>query len=463
MFRRFAMLPLLALTVASVGASGLAVAGEAGGSVGDLGIWDSESWRRSFTGSYGVNAEIEPRLSATDQATLQELLPLVSGDDTAAAKAAVEAVITPESSAVFDFLLGNLHYQDGELEPAAASYSAAIVKFPSFRRAHRQLGQIYVRLGKFAEALEPLSRAIELGAADGVTYGLLGYAYSQTGRHIAAESAYRTAMLLDPTTEDWKIGLTHSVLRQEKYAEAVSLCRELIERSPDRADFWLMQANAWIGLGKPLQAAENYEIVSRMGKATVDSERILGDIYVNQELWDLAAGAYRRALELDPEQDVSVPLRWCRILAQRGAFAQAGSLLEEISRVYEGRLDDASRREVLKVQARVAMASGEKGERVVRVLEEIVDLDPLDGDALILLGNHFARAGQPQRAILYYERAEALEDYEAVARVRHAQVLVGQSRYAEAVPLLERAQEIRPREDVGRYLDQVQRVARRGT
>jgi hypothetical protein len=43
--------------------------------------------------------------------------------------------------------------------------------------------------------------------------------------------------------------------------------------------------------------------------------------------------------------------------------------------------------------------------------------------------------------------------------VRHAQLLVGQGRYAEALPLLRRAQAIKPRENVQAYIDQVERVA----
>jgi Flp pilus assembly protein TadD len=101
-----------------------------------------------------------------------------------------------------------------------------------------------------------------------------------------------------------------------------------------------------------------------------------------------------------------------------------------------------------------------KGEEAVTILEEVVALDPLDGDALILLGQHYSRTGDPERAILYYERAEGVEGTEAVARVRHAEVLVAQARYDDAVPLLKRAQEIQPREDVGRYLEQVERIAR---
>jgi hypothetical protein len=39
-------------------------------------------------------------------------------------------------------------------------------------------------------------------------------------------------------------------------------------------------------------------------------------------------------------------------------------------------------------------------------------------------------------------------------------VLVGLARYADAVPLLRRSQEIKPRDDIARYLEQVERNAK---
>ena len=114
---------------------------------------------------------------------------------------------------------------------------------------------------------------------------------------------------------------------------------------------------------------------------------------------------------------------------------------------------------MLKIEARIAVAEG-GGADAVRALEEIVSLDPLDGEAILLLARHYTRVNDPDRAIFYYERAEGIGVFEADARLRHAQVLVSQSRFQDAVPLLKRAQELKPREDVGRYLEQVERLAR---
>lgn len=423
--------------------------------------WTDPDFQKRFLGSFGVNADIEPSVTAVERETLQEILPLFA-DDIEAAAAKLAEVTTPQSSAVFDFTLGNVRFQQGDLEQAAAHYEAAIEKFPSFRRAHKNLGLIRVRNGDFGAAIRSLSKVIELGGGDALSYGMLGYAYMNSEQYVSAESAYRRAALLEPDTLDWKMGLTQSVFKQSKHGEAVSLTEELIRKYPDRADFWLLQANAYIGLGQPLKAAENFELVQRMGKASVQSLKTLGDIYVNEELWDLAARSYRLAIEMKPDQPVSRPVNWVKILAQRGALPQARELLATIKRTAGDNLDDTARKDLLKLEARLALSEGEAG-GAVDVLEEIVALDPLDGEALMLLGQHYARTGDLDRAIFYYERAESIDEVEAEANLRHAQLLVNSGKYQEAIPLLKRVQEIDPREDVSRYLEQVERVARART
>ncbi len=68
--------------------------------------------------------------------------------------------------------------------------------------------------------------------------------------------------------------------------------------------------------------------------------------------------------------------------------------------------------------------------------------------------------GDLEKAIFYYERAASIEKYEADAKLRHAQVLVNQSKYAEALPLLRRAQLLEPRENIQEFLEQVERIAK---
>lgn len=469
---------LLAISFAQPFAAESSSADEVAGA-SELTVWDDPNFEKDFLGSYGFNSDIEPPVKPEEIEILNEILQVMRGEDNAAAEQRLLEILNPpapeeskkkkkrnagaeepvaEPSAVFSFLLGNIYFEREEWEPAAKYYSLATARFPSYRRAHKNLGLVHIRQGAFSKAIQPLSQVIRLGGEDGLVYGLLGYAYSSTGQWVAAESAYRNAMLLESGTVDWKLGLTQSVMRQQKYGEAISLSNELITQFPDRTDYWLLQANAYIGNEQPMRAAQNYEMLERMGKSTVGSMNTLGDIYVNEQMWDLAQRAYARAASLGDGANLSRSLRNIESLALRGALPQARALIAPF-RASGGTMTDAERIKLLKLEARIAVAEGSDGDSV-GVLEEIVALDPLDGEALILLGQHYSRIDQPDRAILYYERAESLEKFEADASVRHAQLLVGQARYIDAVPLLKRAQELNPRDDVASYLQQVERAAR---
>jgi tetratricopeptide (TPR) repeat protein len=255
------------------------------------------------------------------------------------------------------------------------------------------------------------------------------------------------------------MGLARSLFKQERFADAVALCDTLIAKHPDHADLWLLQANAYIGLKQPLSAAENFELVDRLGKSTADTLSMLGDIYINEEIFDLAVNAYLRAMDQSPPGKPNRALRAAKVLTARGALFQTQQLIERIETVYGDQLDTGERKDLLKLRVRLAVANGANDEEV-RVLKQIVALDPLDGEALILLGQHSSRAGETEKAIFYYERAASLEKFEADAKVRHAQLLVKTGQYEEALRLLRRAQQLKPRDNIQDYLEQVERVAK---
>lgn len=429
-------------------------------------MWSDASFRKHFLGGYGVASDVEPRMSEDEVAVLQEVLPLMA-TDLAAAEKVLKRAIEPQSSARLDFVLGGIQLQqalqqgsDERLKDALATHRTAVEKFPSYRRAWSNLGLINARLGNHDETIRAFTRTIELGGADAWSYGVLGFAYTAKQDYQPAEAAFRNALLLQPDSTQWRLGLAQCVVKQQKFEDAAALLDALLAHAPGNADYWLLQAHAFLGMKKNLRAAENLEVVDRLGKAKPDSAFTLGDIYAAEDLVGLAVRAYARAVALDPKQPMARALQAAEMLTGRGATAEARTLLATIRETLGGALVDADRRRLLKLEARCAMAEGDRSAEVVRVLEEVVKIDPLDGEALLLLGKHHAANNEPDRAIFYFERAASIEAFEAEAKIRHAQILAGQGRFADAVPLLRRAQQIRPRDDVARYLEAVERNAR---
>lgn len=424
-------------------------------------LWRNETFRRQFLGSYGMQADVEPRVTSVEQTELEKVAAMMAQKEGLdRARAYLAPLVKPANTAVFDFTLGSICFQQEQLNAAAQWYQKAVAKFPSFLRAHKNLGVVRVRLGEYGPAVESLTRAVELGAKDGVTFGLLGYAFLMTEQATSAETAYREAIMLQPTVLDWKMGLARCLFKLRKYEEASVLCGELIAGQPDRAELWLLQANAFLGMKDTIKAAENYEYLDLQGLATSQSLNALGDIYVSEGLIDLAADAYLRAMDLDGEPGAARGLQKVEVLVARGAYPAAERLIDRIKSVPAERVSADDRKRQLKLEARIAAARGPANSETARILEELVALDPLDGEALILLGQQHAAVGDLEKATFLFERAAGISQHEAEASLRHAQCLVRAGKYQQAIPLLKKTQELRPREDVGRYLEQVERVAR---
>ena len=424
-----------------------------------LDMWNDPDFRRQFTQSYIAETEIEPRVTGDERETMQEILALISEEELDKAVAKLRKNLGEADSAVFDFTLANIYFQQELLDAAIAHYRTAVEKYPKFRRAWKNLALIQIRRGESEKAIPNLTKTVELGERTSLVYGLLGYAYSSAENHLSAESAYRMAILLDPDTMDWQKGLARSLFKQQNFAEAASLCGNLIAKHPEQADLWMLQANAYIGMQKPLEAAKNYEFIERLGESTPATLNMLGDIYINEGLFDMAVRAYVRAMAQADEPSPARPVRAARVLAARSAFEQTGKLIHHIEKRFGDRLEEQTRKDLLKLQARIAVAEG-AGDEEARVLKEIVDLDPLDGEALILLGQYYRRQGEPERAVEKFRAAANIEGHEADAKLRHAQLLVSQGKYDEALPLLQDAQQVEYRDDVQNYLKQVERVSK---
>jgi tetratricopeptide (TPR) repeat protein len=293
----------------------------------------------------------------------------------------------------------------------------------------------------------------------GRAYGLLAYGYLIQEKYYPAEAAYRQAILIQPNVKDWKIGLARCLLETERYTEAVALFDTLLKEEPDNTDFWLLQSNAYLGKDETLKAAQNIEIVRRMGAAELTTLKLLGDIYMNNDSPELAVSAYLAAVAIaEPNQNEPL-VRAADILAQTANFEQAKELIATIRAKANATLSEAQDLTLLIAEAKIARDAGDN-ETAVATLHKIVERDALNGDALIELGNYYADQDLMAEAITRYEQASQISASERKARIAHAQALVQKNNYREALPLLKRALKIRSDRALEDYTARVERAAK---
>jgi tetratricopeptide (TPR) repeat protein len=384
----------------------------------------------------------------------------VAATNAAAASRLLASIDLTEASPAMDFAVGNLHFQSDRLEEAAASYEAALVKMPLFRQAMVNLGRVYLLQDTPDRASTLYRRLVADGQATGEILLLLGHALLLQDHPVSAENAYRQALLLDPGNRDALAGLTRCLLRQERVREATGLVKELLDAGPE-ADLWSLYVNALLASDRGEEAIVAAETARRLGQADADMLAALGDLYLNSGRPAEAVERYETAFANDSP---SIPRMLLAVegflmLRRQGEAARLIARLDATLDEFPESLDTRQKAARLRLKGELAAQQG-RPEEAASIYADLLELDPLDGRTLILLGDLRRDAQRPEDALLSYERAARVAGYEAEALVRQAQLEVERGRFDRAVQLLEAAQAFEERPHVARYLEQVRRLTR---
>ena len=421
-------------------------------------LWNDPSFVKQFVGSYGFLAGYEPSITEEEKEALRTLTDLIKASPVAAINE-LKPQVKNSSSAAFDFILANLYFQEGNLPEAEKYYKNAIIKYPNFRRAYKNLGLVQVQALNFDAAIPTISKALELGEVDGRAYGLLGYGYFTQQKYYPAEAAYRQAILMQPDNKDWKIGLAQTLLETARYGDAIALFDTLLTDNPQNADYWLLQSNAYLGNDQSLQAAKNLEIVRRLNAADFKTMKLLGDIYLNSNSADLALNAYLSAIDIAGSENAESLVRVAELLQGSGNYDQSMQMIAKITSSMESQLSSELKLDLLTTKAKIARAEGDD-EAAVATLQQIIAEDALNGDAIIELAKYYAELGDLARATNRFEQAQKIDAYERPALVAHAQALVREGKYSDALPLLKRAINLKADANLEEFFSKVERAAR---
>ncbi|MEM6675798.1 MAG: tetratricopeptide repeat protein [Planctomycetota bacterium] len=428
----------------------------------DVAYFNTEEWKKRFAQSFLSVSDVEPTMTETEAEELQEILKLISEGKKDRALGRLQLANNEAASASFPFLIAQLHIEENREEEALAMIDVTLERFDRFRRAWNSKALIHYQRGEFDEATPAFAKALSLGQVDEITYGLMAVCLANDEKFIAAETAFRQALMLAPDSTEWRQGIARCLVQQERYPEAIALYSSLIDENPENPTYWLIQGNAFLGQGEFRSAAENFQMADQLGGSTNASLNLLGDIYTNDGLDGLAVEAYLAALEKDENAKPDRVLAAAALMTARGETESATSLLDGVDGHFGETLPEVTQAELLKLRAKIAVREG-RGADEISILEEIVANDPLDGDALILLGESLERAGRPEEAYLKLDTAARIEGFEARANVRHAQLLVREGRYDEAIPLIKASLEIEDDESVRSFLEGVEKAARRSS
>jgi tetratricopeptide (TPR) repeat protein len=419
-------------------------------------LWSNPEFQNRFIGSYGFDTAITPKISAEEQEVFKLLVPLMQ-NNTGGAIQKLRSSITNNSSAALDYTLGNLYVQNRNVSSAIQSYQTAIRKFPNFYRAYKNLALVMVNEGRYAEAVPFILKGLELGGTDGALYGPLGLAYLNLDKPKSALTAYDNALLFAPDSLQWQQGKLRCLMDLNLYKESAGMLEEMILADSKNKNYWTWQANAFLSEDDMAKASANLEILKRMGNADGASLGLLGDIYLNEGMTEMALENYLLAAEQDSLNSDRL-IRTAQGFASRRLWTEAATYLNKT----KDRLDSLSPKNqstFLTLQAQAAIGLGET-EEASTILEALVAEDPMNGQALLTLGNLQRQLDRVEDAAFSYEQAAKIDETRIDALVQHARMLISLRDYSPAVTLLQRVVLLEPGPRYEDFLERVQSANR---
>ena len=413
--------------------------------------WKDPAFIKAFNGSYRIEARIEPTVTGEQRAVLVQVQKLMAAEKRDEAIKLLQGSALTKASGALTFNLANLYLESGNLNEAVAAYESAIKAYPSFRRAHRNLGLARVRAEELDQAIVHLSEAVRLGDSEGLTYGLLGYCRLSREEFSSALQAYRLAQLTEPEVIEWLAGIAQCLQQLGQQAEAIALLEEVIRKRPLESSYIVLKANIHLQLEQEDKAAKSLEMAHRLGTLSADPTLLLAELHMRNGRVGESTRVMEAAFSKADKPGESSILRLLQISVAHEQWLLAKRLLARVP-------EKGQSRSLRLLKAKYFIGSGEDVPTGAKLLEQLTREDPTDAEALLAHANQLAIAGQSAAAELIYERAAVDEDWAFKAFTAMTRLRASQGRYQAALKSLEKALALHSGPDLEAYRAALQRT-----
>jgi tetratricopeptide (TPR) repeat protein len=307
--------------------------------------------------------------------------------------------------------LGRLFHAYELFEPAESSYLNAASLVPGEVAWPHLLGWLYQQTGRLEEAADRFRQARRIRADDhAATIRLAEVSIGLNRLREAREELESVAAIFPALAQN---GLGEVALRERRFADAVRHFSSALQRVPQASSIHYSLAMAYRGLGRVDEARSHLEKRGAAGITVADPIVDSLQALVRGERGLVAQG--RRAYEAGRYQEAAE------------AFAKA--------------VDAAPASSAARVNLGLAQLQLGKTSDAVAHLSAAFDLDPADPDVSRELLRVLLRLGRTDDAIAVLSKSRSARADDEETLISMAILLAQQERYAEAVVLLDGANE----------------------
>jgi tetratricopeptide (TPR) repeat protein len=286
-------------------------------------------------------------------------------------------------------------HQAGDLENAIKEYQTFLAERPDHTNARSNLGAVLARLGRFQEAIDQYNRALLLdGNNPGIRFNL-AVAFYKSARIVPASKELEKVVALQPETPNATLLLADCYLQMGEYPKVIALLAPQEAKYPENKALAYLLGTALLRDQQVEKGQQQIEKIMRGGDSA-EVHMLLGTTHLMSADYAKAAQEFAAAAKLNP-----------KLPTVHSYYGRALSMT--------GNTDEAK-------------------EEFRRELET----NPNDFDANLQMGVILKQDQNPDEALKYFQRALLVRPDEPNARFYIESLHVGQGKYAEALPALEK-------------------------
>jgi tetratricopeptide (TPR) repeat protein len=148
-------------------------------------------------------------------------------------------------------------------EKAVDAYQYAVVIDEKFDYAYRNMGDAYIRLRKYKEAIETLEKVLALTRPEEVIYEAIAHCYHRLGNFAQARFNYRKASHMNPDDSKlyYKIALTY--IGERQWTSALKPLDQALSMHRHVPEYNLAIGECYMQLQKYREAIQHFSVVVR--------------------------------------------------------------------------------------------------------------------------------------------------------------------------------------------------------
>lgn len=188
---------------------------------------------------------------------------------------------------------GDYLFRQGRYTEARDAYVVAIRMKPNNEQALHNLGNVYVQLRCFDDAVESLQSALRLKPKEADIYHSLGLAYDKMGRCTDAVETYREALRFKPKFGKVFMGLGLCYAKLNRHSEAIEAFKECIRLDYDKPFAYSFIGTSALQLRQLDEAKKWFQEAIRKWPQEAAAHEGLGQLYVVLKDKESAMEQYR--------------------------------------------------------------------------------------------------------------------------------------------------------------------------